>query len=116
MCWELIERQLSNQEEKRIGSFLILAANKIDEKINKGEKIREDWFQTEKIAGGEILEGVLTVAQHDYEERKIKYYANLFTNLAFNTKIDKHEANFFIKVAESLNYRDLCLLRIAGIA
>ncbi len=50
----------------------------------------------------EIFEGVLLVAQRDYQEKKTKFYANFFANIAFEPFIDRALANFLLRVAERL--------------
>jgi hypothetical protein len=42
----------------------------------------------------------------------LKFYGNLLANLAFESGIDRGYSNFLLKSAETLSYRQLCLLAL----
>lgn len=114
---EIFSRHLSPREKERIMDVLRTVRQKIDEKIERGEQIRNDDFFTDtkgRTSAEEVLEGILLVAQREHEEKKNIYYSNFLTNIAFDNSLDKSEANFFIKLIERLTYLDLCLLKFAG--
>lgn len=109
---EIKERVLSKNECKRVGTVYQIAAGKINENLEAGKELRNDGFFDKdadgRSAGEEILEGVLLVAQKEYEEKKLKYIGNLYANLAFEKSITPQSANMLIKLAETLTYRQLC--------
>ena len=112
---EISERHLSRREEERIGATIYLTVEKIQQNIDNGEQIRQDWFDEragERAAAEEIFEGTLLAAQREHEEKKLRYYGNLLANIAFHPEIDKAEANFLIRLAESISHRQMCLMAV----
>lgn len=112
---EIQNRVLGKREEIRVGATLSYALAKIKDNLDKGKTLREDGFfnnETNRSDADEILEGTLLSAQKEYEEKKIPFMANLFANIAFNPNIDKGNANHLIKLANTLSYRQLCLINI----
>lgn len=115
---DIKERMLSKSESKKIGSVITMASEKIRVKIKSGKQLRNDDFFDEKIddrsPAEEILEATLFAAQREYEERKLPYLANLYTNINFDPSIKRGMANQLIKLAESLSYRQLVMMRVIG--
>jgi hypothetical protein len=113
---EIYDRKLSKREVVRVGAVLTYTTIKINEKINAGEKLRDDGFFEDKVNSlsdaDEITEGVLITAQREHEEIKIVYYSNLLANIAFDKTISKDFANQLIKIGQQLSYNQLCLLNI----
>ncbi|HEY3231465.1 MAG TPA: hypothetical protein VGJ87_19710 [Roseiflexaceae bacterium] len=111
---ELKQRVLGRGEEIRLGATLAFAAAKISENIANGQQVRQDDFFLERSgdrsAAEEIAEGVLLIAQREYQERKLKFYGNLLANIAFRTDIDRDLANALIIQAERMSYRQMCIL------
>lgn len=78
-------------------------------------EIRQDDFFNkinERSTADEILEGILLSAQREHQEKKVQFYGNLIANIAFDPSIDREQANFLIKLDESLSYRQICLLSL----
>jgi len=113
---EIGQRHLSKREEERVGTTLCYAVENIRKKLYEGNQIRQDNFFIRDVnnrsSAEEITEGVLIAAQSEHEEKKLKYYGNLIANLAFTNDYDKTQANFLIKTAQQLTYRQLCLVNI----
>ncbi len=112
---ELKERVLSHNQEKRIGAVFIYALKKIESKLEKGLTIRDELFvenNGNRSEAEEMLEGILLTSQQEYEEMKIKYYGELLANIPFDSTINRAEANYIIRLAERLSYRQYCLLHI----
>lgn len=113
---EFAKRALGKQEEKRVDNVLRFTKEKIQENIRNGLRVRDDGFfgddVNDRSPADEIYEAVLLAGQREHEERKLKFYGNLFANLAFEPGIDKGHANLLIRTAKSLSYRQLCLLAI----
>jgi len=113
---EIKKRLIGPREEIRMGATLTYAVDKIQKKLKMGQQIRSDGFFSNDLnvrsSAEEIIEGVLLVAQKEHEEKKIIYFGNLIANIAFDTQFDKGESNYLIKLAETLTYRQLCLISI----
>ena len=113
---EIGNRQLAKREQERVGFAVILTCDKIKENIEKGMRYRDDDFFREKpndrSTAKEVTEGILLAAQREYQEKKIVFYSNLLANIAFYPEIDRAQANLLIRLAESLSYRQLCILAL----
>jgi hypothetical protein len=113
---EFKQRVLGRREERRVTTVIELIARKIEQNVSMGLQIRQDgFFETnvdDRSAADEVLEGVLLVAQREHEERKLPFYSNLLTNIAFRLDVDRYMANALIKQAERMSYRQLCLLSL----
>jgi hypothetical protein len=116
---EFRERVLGHREAYRVVSVVRLAKAKYEENIAGGAQVRDDDFFLKDEASGrssadEIVEGTLLAAQREHEERKVPYYANLIANLPFEPAIDRYTANFLLRTAQELSYRQLCLLTLVA--
>ncbi|MCY1552397.1 hypothetical protein D9M68_887900 [compost metagenome] len=60
----------------------------------------------------EVFEGVLLAAKQEHEQLKLQYLANFYANLVFDPSVKGPEANYLLTLAESLTYRQLCLLSL----
>jgi len=109
---------LGDREEFRIGKTYAVGLYKIKSKWENGEELRTDGFfesgESNRSAGDEILEGVLKIAQIEYQEKKLQYYGNLLANIAFDSSINRDKANFFLKIAQNLSYQQLCILQFVS--
>lgn len=114
---EISKRILSKREEKRISDVMTVAKEKIKSNFEENKILRADDFFSEldnRTSAEEILEGTLIVAQKEYEERKIKYIANLYANIAFDESISREIADRLIKISSELTYRQLMILCAVG--
>ena len=113
---DIQKRFLSQREQNRIGAVLIYAARKYQDNIAKGMVVRTDGFFKESLNersdGKEIFEGVLLAAKGEHEEKKLLFFANLLINIAFDPTIDRAQANFLIKLSETITFRQMCLLSV----
>ena len=116
---ELSSRFLSPREQARIGGVFTLAAAEIVERCQSGENVRDDGFFDTGDSGRsdaeEVWESALLKSQHEAEEKKLPYMAHLLANLAFNTEISAAMAHQMTKAAESMTYRQLCILQLSAI-
>jgi hypothetical protein len=115
---EASERLLGPREKVRVGGVLAITASTINNRIEKGEKIRSDGFFEEKTKSGrsnaeEVAESVLLKSQREPEEKKIPYMGYLLANVAFATDISAEMAHQLSKASEQLTYRQLCILKLA---
>lgn len=115
---ELSKRLLGPRELTRIGATLALAAQEISERIKNGETIRSDGFFDSNELGrskaDELAESVLLKSQREPEEKKIPLLAHLLANVSFRPEISVSLGEQMIKVADSLTYRQLCILRLSA--
>lgn len=115
---EIKERVLSEAEERKINTVFGAACNSISDKLNSGHELRNDDFFDEvdmdRSTAEEIFEGILFAAQRESEEKKIKYFAKLYANIAFDSAISRPIANQLIKIAEQLTYRQIVILHVIG--
>lgn len=111
---EIHRRLLSPREQQRIGGVIAYAVQRIKEKLDAGEQVRSDGFfasdANSRAPAEEIYEGIILAAQREHEEKKLPFMGNLMANLAFHPEIDRGYANFLVRLAENLSYRQLCLL------
>jgi hypothetical protein len=116
---EVSNRYLSSREKVRVGGVIAIAAANIGERLRAGEKLRSDDFFNQRSSGRssaeEVAENVLLTCQREAEERKVPYMGYLLSNLAFDSTISASMAHFITRTAESLTYRQLCILRIAAL-
>ena len=113
---ELSSRLLSPREQARIGGVFTLAAAEIVDRCKGGESVRDDgYFETGdngRSDAEEVWESALLKSQREAEEKKLPYMAHLLANLAFNTEISGAMAHQMTKAAESMTYRQLCILQL----
>lgn len=113
---EFANRILSSREQLRVESAATHAILKIKQLRDGGFIPRADGFfhqdETDRSDADEIFEGVLLKAKNENQEKKIKYLGNLFANLAFREDTPVSVANFLLKTAEELSYRQFCFLAL----
>lgn len=84
--------------------------------VGGGKILRQDCFFSNKInersAAEEIFEGVMFAAEREYEEKKVKFEGNFFANIVFEPNIDRASANFLLRLAQRMSYRQLCLMAL----
>ena len=111
------ERQLSPQENYRVGKVLAIAAFEIHQRLENGENLRNDGFFDEKPTGRsdaeEIAEAIMLKCQREPQEKKILYMGHLKASIAFDSNISVDMGHQLIKAAEELTYRQFCILKLA---
>lgn len=114
---EVSDRLLGPREKVRIGGVLAVAAAEISQRINNGDKLREDGFFVQNRRGrsdaDEVAESILLKSQREPEEKKIVYMGYLFASVAFDNGISAEIAHQISKAAEQLTYRQLCIMRLS---
>jgi hypothetical protein len=112
---EIKNRILGAREESRIGFTYATGYDKLKTRLESGDELRQDDFfdidENNRSTAEEILEGVLRSAQSEYQEKKLKYYGNLLANISFDKSVTKDKAYLFLKVAQNLSYKQLCILK-----
>jgi hypothetical protein len=110
---DLANRFLSPKEEQRVAGVAAMAIEGIREKLLFDTLRNDDFFEADDSspsAAEELFEGVLLNAKQEYEQLKLPYLANFYTNLAFETSVKRSEANYLLGVAKTLTYTQLCML------
>ncbi|HEY8775156.1 MAG TPA: hypothetical protein VIM33_01615 [Gaiellaceae bacterium] len=113
---EVSLRLLGPREEIRVGAAFAFAAAEIRERLERGDPERSDgWFEADgdgRPEAEELLEGVLLNAANAYEERKVPYLGWLYASLAFDANVGRDYANFLIRLADRLTYRELSIVAL----
>ena len=114
---DVSSRELSLREQSRVGTAAYFAIERISKRLESGERLRSDEFFKEREVNSrsdadEIFEGALLKSKNEHEEKKIKFIANIFSTTAFHSEISSSEANHILQVAESMTYRQMCLLSL----
>lgn len=115
ICTEIYDRQISKRQISRAGATAGFAIWQIKERLDAGDDIRNDGFFDEKeprSSAEEIFEGVMIKSHNEHEEKKAKYYANIFVTAAFDTRFTPESLNHFLSLAARLTYRQLCILQV----
>lgn len=111
---DFTQRQMSRREQARVGATITFALDKINKNLTAGKQLRQDGFfqnqLNDRATADEIVEGVLLIAQREYQEKKLMFYGNLLANIAFDTEIDRGISNQLVRIAERISYRQLTLL------
>jgi hypothetical protein len=115
---EFMHRQISEREVVRIGGALAVAVTRINERLEKGEQLRQDGFFAaegfQRSAANEVGEGVLLAAQREHEEKKVPLLGSLLASIAFDSEISRPQANLLLRLGEELSYQQLCVLALLG--
>lgn len=113
-----IDRNLSINEEERLRKVLSQFNTKMiqNQSIGSGKSLLQDCFFSTKInersTAEEIFEGLLFAAEREHEEKKVKFEGNFYANILFYPSIDRAKANFLLRLAQGLSYRQLCIVTL----
>jgi len=111
---------LAELQKDRLGETIEEASRTIEAMRMLGHEVREDWFIEDQAEGKlfishpglEILEGTLIAAANEFERRKTRLIANLWSQLAFNPSVPDEEGIYLLKVASELSYRQFAVLAV----
>lgn len=120
---DIADRQFSSLEAERAKSGITAAIDIFHERLNNGDKLRDDGFFTPRdeevinsvrgrTKADKVFESMILTVKNDAEERKAKYIGKLFANLCFNKTVAPIHINSHIKTAGELSYNDLCYLYV----
>lgn len=102
---DVLSRQLSIREQKRIKTIYDYAKEKIQENIRNGKQIRSD-LQPEE------LEDTLLIARSTTDNRKVPLLGNLYANTLCDASLSHEQISYLIKIADKLQYSELRLLSL----
>lgn len=107
---------LARLQSDRVGEAVEEASRVVQAMIMQGHDPRRDWFDEDdgklrsSLPGIELLEGTLIAAANEFERRKVKLIANLWSQLAFNPSIDFEASVLLLKTGNDLSYHQLAIL------
>jgi hypothetical protein len=111
---EMHDRLLARRQGARAAGALDVARVRVREHMDAGDEPRGDGFfepgPDGRIDAEEVLEGTLLTAANSYEERKVPLVGRLYANLAFDPTVPPAHANFLLRLADRLTYRQLVIL------
>lgn len=114
-CIELHDRILGYRERVRAGAAAVFAIAGIKERLKNGQRLREDGFfdaEVSRSSADEVLEGVMLKSRNDHQEKKVRFYANILINAAFDPMASPGAINHVLSLSDRLTYRQLCLLNL----
>ena len=118
MAGEVRERVTGPREDARIGAVLAYSVLAINDRIEQGEKPRDDgsWDdeETDRSTAKELAEGVVLSAQREYEERKLPFLGRLHASFVFDSSIDRSQANLLLRLFNDLSFQQLVLMQAIG--
>ena len=113
---EFANRHLSQRERIRVEEGYRFARNRLSENLKEGRAVRGDGFFDCDVSGRssahEILETALIKCKNEPQEKKCKYVAYIFANVAFRPDVSPASAAYLLQIAERLTYRQLCLISL----
>jgi len=112
---EITERFLSSRESIRASASAAYSITSIDDRIKQGEELRSDDFfdvMDGRSKAEELFEGVLIKCKNEYQEKKIKFISNIYSNAVFDSNLSAENANQILTVAETLSYRKMSILKL----
>lgn len=115
---EFMDRWLTPKEVKRVGTTTEFIITEINQRLQQGNELNIELFEiknNEISDAEELFEGVLLKCKNQYQEKKLKFIANIFIASTFDKSISSVAANQILNVAEGLTYRKLCILAFYGI-
>ena len=111
---EIQDRGLGPRERLRAGAAAAVAADHIQNRLERGDQPREDGFFEAKAGARsgaeELAEGVLLKSRDSYQEKKVQYLGYFLANAVFHSELSSERANFFLGLFDHLTFRQLCLL------
>jgi hypothetical protein len=112
---DIFSRMLSPREVHKIKTVVDASILEINSRLDGGATPRDDGFFTDDHDGRtkaeEIFKGVLLKAKEQHEEKKLEHFGYFYANVAFRSDVAPSLANFFIRVANALSYRQFVLLK-----
>jgi hypothetical protein len=116
---EIQERLVAPRERHRLTQVASLVVKKIKEKYDSGATPRADTFfdatTQHRAPAEEIFDGTFLAVQRDHEEKKLELYANLLSNIAFDSTVSAQFGNHLLALTSRLTYRQLTMIALFGV-
>lgn len=118
---DLINRDLSDREAKRVTEAGILTIQKIEDCLKQGKEPRKDLFfdrrtlikiDESRTVAEELFEGTLLKCKKEHEEKKQVFIVNLFVHLIFNPEYSEITGNQFLSLIDRMTYSQFCILSL----
>lgn len=114
---DVAERQLSHDEQRRMGGAAVHAVNQIYLRLIAGEIPRQDGFfeslSDDRSPAQTAFEGVLQTCRVLWEQKKLPFVANIYANAYFSDAAPQVIYRVIV-LAERITWRQVCLLSMAG--
>ncbi len=111
---EIHDRFTEPRRQLRVGAAYAVAAEEVAERLESGEKPRDDGFfdGDGDSPAEEILEGTLEAAADSFEQRKVPYLGKFYAALVFAPDVSPALANRLVLIAEQLTFRQLACMAV----
>lgn len=113
---DIVKRTISTKQLTRVNNLQQIGYSLTEKRMANGDVLRSDDFfeqiNDQPSSAEEIFEGVFYIAMNSYQERKIQHLAHLLTNIAFDETCKHHDADRFLRLAESLSYTQFILMKL----
>lgn len=107
---DVYDRLFARRQLVRAGSALACALGIFRKRLER-EVPRQDGFfhpgPDGRSEAEEVLEGTLLAAANAHQERKVPFIARMFPNSGFDSSVSAAHANFLLRLADRLTYRQL---------
>ena len=107
---------ISKRQTVRLFQWGMQAAENISQRLENGEKYRDDGFFDKTLTNrsdiDEVVESTLKSVIETTEEPKIKFMANLTENVHFDSNFDMDTYRRILKILDEMSYRQLCILKL----
>lgn len=112
---DLMSRMLSKMEQRRIDAVLMQIKSKVEQKLKEGEQPRRDddfYVKDEygQTSPAKLLEETLIKCKQEFEEKKLKKYANFWANICFDNNVSYEDANSLIALFSTMSYQQIIIL------
>lgn len=107
---EIRTRLVSSNEEARIGTALVIAMGRIEERRGAGEEPRQDGLFAPGADPEGLLEGTLLSAARSYDQKKVPFIGAFYASFVFAADVSTLTAHYLLRLLDRLTYRQLCAL------
>ncbi|WP_322532955.1 hypothetical protein [Vibrio parahaemolyticus] len=108
---DYVQRTLSNREVVRSAGAAAVSINQIRMSLECGKELRDDEFFRMRMGyrpkAEELFEAMLLKSKNQYEEQKVSFYANLFSNACFDKSLSPDMISWFMLVLDRLTFGHL---------
>jgi hypothetical protein len=115
---EFITRGLGDRQKARAGAGAVLLTTAVQSHLDAGASLRGDDFlepdDTGRSAMNELAEQAILAMVNSVEERRLPYLAKLYASVYFDEAISRSSIATLVSLADTLNFRAMCILNIVG--
>lgn len=111
-CLDVYDR-ITGRGASRATAAAAFAVSEIKNRIEAGGQLRDDGFfdaSASRSEADEVLEGVMLKCRDEHEEKKARFYGQLFASAALDSSFSAGYLNRALAILDQLTYQQLCLL------